>query len=540
MLRRLNLVPFHPDAIYVLTEFDVQMLTKSGDNTWQIRKISNFRTASVIELDANTLLIGTEEDGLKKVMNDQLSTEQDVSIDFGLSSDEHNNLKFVRINKDEIYAYNPQGLYKLQNNQLEINSISGLDIILNKEILIELVQGSNGLLFGYTYSKLLYQAENKSWRSVDLSPYMRGTIRTIEPIENEIKLSSNGMIISYITDQLIDSKLPEFELIITGVRFKGKQSEQNLALNSPQVFSYIQDSGSISIDYVLTDIKNQDKIQYRYRLLGIEGIWQSYVDKNQVNFDHLPAGDYSFEVQARNSLNKVYTSKAYRFIVKPHWYLTLYAKSLWVFLTVLSIYLLLLLFIKWRGKIHQAQKVALEKVIFNKTIELKKLNFNLQKMAHQDGLTGLSNRLYLDEYIESLLTKDIKKLTVIMMDMDNFKKYNDENGHVAGDELLKELSKHLKKYMETEGNIVARYGGEEFVAILIGCHIDNVIEKSEAIRKSIENKRRNTSISIGISELKGNTNLKNSDEIYHLIDQADKALYQAKDEGRNRVCVFAD
>ncbi len=215
--------------------------------------------------------------------------------------------------------------------------------------------------------------------------------------------------------------------------------------------------------------------------------------------------------------------------------MTTLAKVAWIIVAILLLALLFYLLIKWREIIHEHQKQELKTIIKSKTQQLEKANVSLQKMAHLDGLTGLSNRFYLDEFIKNLTNKEVKNIAVMMMDMDDFKLFNDRNGHMAGDDLLKKTAQFLMHTIDRPSDIIARYGGEEFVVIMLDCSKSFVLEKAEEIRRLIENKEKNTSISIGVCESSNPKDLKSLDAIYHLIDQADKALYDAKNSGRNKI-----
>jgi len=540
--RKLIQSRYAPNVIYVITEFNLQILQKADGEIWHIKQILDYVPHSLIEQSSNTLLVSTAEHGLNRITikanEKKVIEENNISSKLGLSMERSNRLQFLRTNDNSIYAFNYQDVYKLDNGRFIEDSLFDLIPFLGKNILQDLFQSPEGLFYGYTATKLIYLNNDNNWQLVDVSNYIKGQITTVKTIDNEIKIASNGSVITYLPNLFTPQDQSKFDLFITSVTFKNADVTKKLPINPQQIFSLEQDEGEISFSFVLTDLKNQDKTQYRYRLSGSDQAWGAYLDKTHVNFNQLAAGEYIFEVQARDYLKQIYTIKGYPFTVNPHWYLTLYAKILWIILFILSIGLLLQLLIKWREKVHEAQKLELKQIIREKTTALKQANDSLQKMAHRDGLTGLFNRLYLDEYIEGLTDKDINKVIVIMLDMDCFKKYNDNNGHVAGDELLKKLAAHLKNTINNSADIVARYGGEEFVAILVNTHLDEALNKAEKIRSSIENKQNKTSISIGISESDEKLSQKNTDGIYQLIDQADQALYQAKRSGRNSIKVY--
>ncbi|WP_248795555.1 sensor domain-containing diguanylate cyclase [Pseudomonas sp. MWU13-2105] len=171
-------------------------------------------------------------------------------------------------------------------------------------------------------------------------------------------------------------------------------------------------------------------------------------------------------------------------------------------------------------------------------------NKALGQLALEDGLTGLSNRRKFDLFIDSEISKAKRKpddLALILIDIDLFKKYNDHYGHVQGDECLKSVSTIIKRNITREGDLAARYGGEEFAIVLsntdyVGAFIIAEKIRTEVERSAIqhcESPAKVVTISIGISALSGST----ADTPEHLIDIADKALYVAKSNGRNRTVI---
>lgn len=160
-----------------------------------------------------------------------------------------------------------------------------------------------------------------------------------------------------------------------------------------------------------------------------------------------------------------------------------------------------------------------------------------------DDLTGLNNVRKFDEVFNSVLndleTKD-EKVSLLYIDIDFFKKINDTYGHAEGDIVLKELG-HILKNSTRSFDIVSRNGGEEFTAILRDCPLERALEFSEIIRKNVENftfelnsgTKISITVSIGVACYNETTK-----EAHSLIEDADKALYEAKRTGRNKVCAF--
>jgi diguanylate cyclase (GGDEF)-like protein len=157
----------------------------------------------------------------------------------------------------------------------------------------------------------------------------------------------------------------------------------------------------------------------------------------------------------------------------------------------------------------------------------------LVDLAVKDGLTGLFNRRYFNELIKTEMNRVRRApapLSLLMLDIDNFKNYNDTQGHPAGDELLKGVAKVLKSSVRAV-DMVCRYGGEEFVIILP--QADKSVGKilAERIRVQV-NLYFPTTISIGVA-----TYPDDAEEIEPLIQKADNALYQAKQSGKNKWCI---
>lgn len=175
--------------------------------------------------------------------------------------------------------------------------------------------------------------------------------------------------------------------------------------------------------------------------------------------------------------------------------------------------------------------------------QLASANRMLQRIAILDGLTGIANRRYFDEVIEEEWLRAIRDqtpLSIIMIDIDHFKAFNDTYGHQAGDESLKAVAMVLKDTLKRPADMIARYGGEEFVAVLPETEIKGAVPIAEAMRSDIDalniphknsHNHSRITISLGIASITPERNTAPS----LLIAAADKALYRAKDKGRNRI-----
>ncbi len=121
--------------------------------------------------------------------------------------------------------------------------------------------------------------------------------------------------------------------------------------------------------------------------------------------------------------------------------------------------------------------------------ELEKANIALQNLSHTDSLTNLWNRRYFDEMLDIEWKRALRgklPLSLFFIDIDNFKAYNDQYGHSAGDNCLIRVAKEIKNSLKRAGDMVARYGGEEFVVLLSNTDLDKACKTAEIIRMKIE------------------------------------------------------
>jgi len=174
--------------------------------------------------------------------------------------------------------------------------------------------------------------------------------------------------------------------------------------------------------------------------------------------------------------------------------------------------------------------------------KLDSANRELTRLSAVDGLTGIANRRQFDEALSREWRRCLREgetLSLLMIDVDLFKQYNDANGHQAGDECLRSVADTLKAKLRRPADVVARYGGEEFAAILPGTGLEGAMLVAEAMRAAVQNiglPHGDSSfgvitISVGVAALAP----QQPDGMANLISAADWALYEAKRLGRNAI-----
>ncbi len=196
-----------------------------------------------------------------------------------------------------------------------------------------------------------------------------------------------------------------------------------------------------------------------------------------------------------------------------------------------------------RAYIYQKQRDEAFRALQESQRDLADANRTLQKLSSLDGLTGIANRRQFDEVLKQEWHRAMRHgnyLSLILLDIDFFKLYNDNYGHQRGDDCLKQVAGVIERSMKRETDLAARYGGEEFAAILPDTDAEGAVGVAEYMIERLAELKipharskvsEHVTISVGVSSLIPDRGT----EPAMLIAIADKALYKAKEEGRNRV-----
>ncbi len=177
-------------------------------------------------------------------------------------------------------------------------------------------------------------------------------------------------------------------------------------------------------------------------------------------------------------------------------------------------------------------------------IENAQLYECVEQLAIKDGLTGLYLRRHLLDRMPEEISRQLRQktpLAFLMLDLDKFKQYNDKFGHIAGDIVLRTVGMILSDLFKDPGMLICRYGGEEFSVLLSDCTRQRALELAKEAKKRISEqtiilRREKTRVTISIGVAMFPKDAQNAKELIH---KADQALYRAKEEGRNKVCMFS-
>jgi len=303
-------------------------------------------------------------------------------------------------------------------------------------------------------------------------------------------------------------------------------------------------NGDLEVHYTGLNFSDSARVTFRYRLEGYDKEWIEAGDRRVAYYTNLPPGDYHFRVIAANSDGIWNTTGAeFGFQLSPALYQTIGFKLCCVILLGMGSLSAVRLSL---GQLQRSNQ-RLEAKVSERTEQLHRsyeqievANRSLQALATTDGMTGLANHRAFQEHLRSQLeVADATghALTLLLMDVDHFKTYNDTYGHPAGDEVLRTLARLIRENLR-EGDYAARYGGEEFAIVLPNTREEAALEIAERIRFVVAEHTfpcRRVTLSIGVAK-----HVPQNTPAESFVALADGALYAAKHAGRNRVALATE
>ena len=293
---------------------------------------------------------------------------------------------------------------------------------------------------------------------------------------------------------------------------------------------------SLQFDLAGPNFRERQAQTFRYRLVGLEENWLETTSP-EVRYAALPAGSYRFEVAVENrALKAVSAVSAVDFEILPPWWRTPWFYIGCVFLTLELAFLLY----RWHVRYLIEEKWQLEQKVRRRTRELQESNQKLETLATRDGLTNLWNRSAIMEILARELgrcQREGSTLTVVLADLDHFKRINDTYGHLAGDSVLQEVAMRFKAGIRFYDSI-GRYGGEELLLVLPGMSFAEAETRLAILHHDISatavtihpEHSIDVTCSFGVAWVSVQP-----PPLKQILQAADAALYRSKSLGRNRI-----
>jgi diguanylate cyclase (GGDEF)-like protein len=300
------------------------------------------------------------------------------------------------------------------------------------------------------------------------------------------------------------------------------------------------DRESFEFHYTALALSVPERVRFRYKLENLDRDWVEAGTRRIAYYTRIPPGRYRFVVTAANEdgvWNETGTDVSFR--LRPHFW-----RTGWFFaLSVVAVGATGVFGYRLRVRHLHRREELLVRLVEERTRQLEEANRTLERLSQLDGLTGVANRRRFDEALDAEWRRGCRTgapLSLVLVDIDAFKAYNDTYGHLHGDECLRQVAVALAGALGRAGDLVARYGGEEFAALLSGVAYEEAAVVAERLRANVQALRvphaaspaaRVVTVSVGVATL---VPFERGDAAT-LVAAADQALYEAKRRGRNRV-----
>ncbi|MFK7828190.1 MAG: diguanylate cyclase [Congregibacter sp.] len=323
---------------------------------------------------------------------------------------------------------------------------------------------------------------------------------------------------------------------IEAVRVNGK----TVAVTEPLVLPSVV--RSLEIDYSAPALSNAPAVKFRYSL-GDGGIWEEVGGRRTAYFSSLPAGEWVFHVQAKIGDDAYAAPGADTAQLtlqrNPRWYETTWS----VLAGCIGLTVVLTLIQRLLSRRAREREQELRGLVDTRTEELSRALRQVQANARIDSLTGIANRRHMDERLAGVWNMAHRSgvpVSILMIDIDRFKQYNDALGHNEGDECLKLIASAINDNIVREHDMVARYGGEEFLVMLYDSDKEGTATAAQRLIDCIRQLELphpdsdvGSTVTVSVGLATGGP--KENSDVYTLVKLADIALYEAKHSGRNSI-----
>ncbi|MEO0423082.1 MAG: diguanylate cyclase [Pseudomonadota bacterium] len=420
------------------------------------------------------------------------------------------------------------GLYRWDGRAFVEDDFNGLRGLLVDEELPWFQQDGQGNLYAQSY-RALYRFDDGDWAVTNLAELRAGPVEAFAP-GREDTMWLGGARLFHHTPHADPSALSQpLSVIALERRDPGQASGSPLPVSGPVELR--GRSARVTARFALTDLAQTEPARYRYRLKGEETAWSAWQRAPQATLD-LSVGTHTLEVQARTGSGHLYRAAPLYFSLTPHRH-----DSDLVRISLAGAAALLLVlgaYANSRRKLHAlaARNRLLDDIVRRRTEQLREANRLLTQQAQRDALTGIGNRRMFDQRLAMLFERAQRErleLSLLLIDVDHFKRYNDAWGHQAGDSLLRELAQTLAALVRADCT-VARYGGEEFAVVAPGSDRVAAAALAERLVHALPKALDGETVSIGVATFTIGLDASVDD----MIARADEALYRAKHRGRNR------
>lgn len=543
--RELQPSGWHKDVLWVFTEHGLRRLDLQPELSLSapLQRADDMRVKSIAEVAADELWLGTERSGLwryRLAADRSLRSADRMGAEQGI---EYGPIAFAHVSRwpdGSLRASTAEGLWRWDGARGFVrDDVFGLDAQRRPEERLRLVPDRHGKDWAFSPTRVL-QRHEEGWREVDLGGLCRGAIEQVDALTDgrPFVVCHGALLLKSGAHTEAATHKPQVRLTRV-LRSRGAAAPASLALAPEAPLEAPAQGFNIAFEFAMAELDQSISPQYRWRLYGLRQAWSPWVRSMRVNYTQLDPGAYRFELEARDAHGHISRAAPWSFTLLPPWHETAWARAVFALLLVSAAALSTRAYIRRRTARIEAERRRLSDLVEARTAELAEANRRLEDIANRDGLTGLANRRRQDAYLRAVwfqCQERQRPLSVLLVDVDHFKRYNDQHGHPAGDALLQGLAEVLAASLRRSEDLVARYGGEEFLLVLPGAPVELAFEFAESLCQTVRASPLGVTVSIGSATIVPTEHARLSE----LIERADQALYRAKSSGRDRAERAAD
>lgn len=527
---------FDPARAWVGTEAGFGLLQREADGWRLVARHTDLHTRvmSLVETAPGEVWLGSDDRGLVRVRlaDDPAQPPQIDRFEAALGVGERDSVVVSELD-GTLFASARSGLFRWDGTRFVADSLGGLTALLSAQETLRLRDGVAGVAWAFSFRNVYRRDAARHWQRVDAVDRGNGAIEALTALpDGDVLVGSNGRLLHYdAAAGSAPARVPALRL--SAVRLQPRDGAATaLALDQAAQLAY--GAGSLTFRLGLADLARTTPAQFRARVLGLDAGWNDWSPRAEFAYAQIPPGDYRFEAQARSSGGQEFSAPAFAFRVVPRWYQRGDLQLLGALALLLLLAFLLSLGLRARIRRLDARNRQLDALVRERTGELEQANVQLRDLAERDGLTGVANRRRFDAFLAASLVaaaQTRRPVAVLLADVDHFKAYNDANGHLAGDNVLRCVAAALLRSVRDD-TLVARFGGEEFCLVVPQCDLAAAAELGRRLCVVVA-ESCGVTISVGAAA----TVPEATDAVERLLARADEALYRAKREGRNRVAL---
>ncbi|MBK8287047.1 MAG: GGDEF domain-containing protein [Ahniella sp.] len=521
------------DGYWLGTEHGVARLLRR-DGKWQLAGRSDNAGVVVHSLAecGDTLFAGSETWGAYRVELKVGSPTDLKPLQSALGIPAHKDAEVFRF-EGRCYVSIPGQILEWDGQAFHPERSLELTDKLASDELVRVTKAPDGVWWALANGQILFRSPGQAWEVLFLHGQsgIHYQDATILP-DGRLLLSQGSELWQLVVAPQAMPKREPTPLRATRLRLLGGAEAGNLPLDgSARILSGTE---GIQIEFTDGVLFADDVAEYAFRLDGLDAPWSPYSSLPATQLSALPPGQYRLDLRVRRRGVERTQTNALQFVVAPRWY---EGNGTRMAVLTAGIGLLWALIALWyRGHVRRLTESnrRLDELVNERTAKWQQANLELKQQADRDGLTGVANRRVFDRELDErmrLALRDGAPFALLMIDVDHFKRFNDEFGHLRGDEVLKQVATLMADALRGEG-LLARYGGEEF-AVLLYDECASARATGERLRLAVETGAGGITASIGLACFDRRLHQR-ADQI---IDAADNALYEAKDQGRNRLIV---